>query len=203
VLAPGIIPGVYVADNAGFVRNCVRQPVCPSPMVRVLNFYRSVLLGKLVWLRAQARSSVYLSVRHRVSVVNKDGHVLLDKFVCPKDRVTVCLSVRPSVRHRVCVVNNDGHVLLDKFVRPKERVTDYRTRFSGVRPADLKATPTFEEVRSEVEALFDGRILVGHAIINDLKVPLAGLSTGCYELGFGLFVGASEHWYRWELAQPP
>lgn len=44
---------------------------------------------------------------------------------------------KDSVLARVSIVNQFGHVLLDKFVKPKEKVTDYRTRFSGVRPKDL------------------------------------------------------------------
>ena len=71
---------------------------------------------------------------------------------------------------RVCIVNNFGTVLLDKFVRPGERVTEFRTKYSGVRPADLKQAESLEEVAAEVAKLVDGRILVGHAITNDLQV---------------------------------
>lgn len=43
-----------------------------------------------------------------------------------------------SIIARVSVVNSHGECLYDEFVKPKEKVTDYRTRISGVRPADLK-----------------------------------------------------------------
>lgn len=38
---------------------------------------------------------------------------------------------------RVSVVNYFGQVLLDAFVTPSQRVTDWRTQYSGIRPADL------------------------------------------------------------------
>ncbi|KAA0199884.1 Exonuclease, partial [Fasciolopsis buskii] len=74
---------------------------------------------------------------------------------------------------RVSIVNQFGHVLLDTLVRPEERVVDYRTRFSGIRPEDLRpggpARP-FRAVHKEVAKLCQGRVLVGHSIGNDLKV---------------------------------
>ena len=78
---------------------------------------------------------------------------------------------------RVCIVNNLGTVLLDKHVRPSERVTDFRTKYSGIRPGDLKDAESLEDVAAEVAKLVDGRILVGHAITNDLQVsPIAPVS---------------------------
>ena len=77
-----------------------------------------------------------------------------------------------SILARVSLVNWHGAVLMDSFVRPKEKVTDYRTWVSGVRPADLQGAPTFQEVQSQVAQLIEGRVLVGHAIHNDLKALL-------------------------------
>ncbi len=73
---------------------------------------------------------------------------------------------------RVCVVNSAGNVLLDEHVAQKERVTDYRTRFSGIRPRDLVGAPSLEEVQQRVADMFKGRIVVGHAITNDLTVSM-------------------------------
>ena len=73
---------------------------------------------------------------------------------------------------RVCVVNSAGNVLLDEHVAQKERVTDYRTRFSGIRPRDLVGAPGLEEVQHRVADMFKGRTVVGHAITNDLTVSL-------------------------------
>ncbi|CAO1617020.1 unnamed protein product [Parajaminaea phylloscopi] len=77
-----------------------------------------------------------------------------------------------SVLARVSIVNWHGHVLLDRFVRPMEKVTDYRTWVSGIRAKDLKGAPTLKEVQDEVSKLIKGRVLVGHAIQNDLKALL-------------------------------
>ena len=74
------------------------------------------------------------------------------------------------IARRVCVVNQAGNVLLDEYVKQKERVTDYRTRFSGIRPADLVGAPSLEAVQAKVAAMFKGRIVVGHSITNDLTV---------------------------------
>lgn len=73
-----------------------------------------------------------------------------------------------SALARVCIVNEAGAVLLDTHVAPRERVTDYRTRVSGVSPADLRGAPDLDTVRARVERLIAGRLLVGHAITHDL-----------------------------------
>lgn len=39
---------------------------------------------------------------------------------------------------RVSVVNEYGVVLLDKYIKPWKKVVDYRTKYSGIREADLK-----------------------------------------------------------------
>ena len=38
---------------------------------------------------------------------------------------------------RVSIVNYHGVVLLDEVVRQRERVVDFRTEWSGIRPADM------------------------------------------------------------------
>lgn len=38
---------------------------------------------------------------------------------------------------RVSIVNYYGIVLLDAYVSPSQYVTDWRTKFSGIRPADV------------------------------------------------------------------
>ncbi|KAL7778420.1 hypothetical protein CFE70_007920 [Pyrenophora teres f. teres 0-1] len=52
------------------------------------------------------------------------------------------------------------------------QVTDYRTAVSGIEPRHLRkdvARP-FDEVRNDIKILLAGRILVGHAVKNDLDV---------------------------------
>ncbi|PNF32645.1 hypothetical protein B7P43_G15048 [Cryptotermes secundus] len=71
---------------------------------------------------------------------------------------------------RVSLVNKHGNCIYDKYVLPSEPVVDYRTPVSGVRPKDLHNGESFETVQKEVAEIMQGRILVGHALRNDLKV---------------------------------
>ncbi|EFN57440.1 hypothetical protein CHLNCDRAFT_21343 [Chlorella variabilis] len=77
-----------------------------------------------------------------------------------------------SALARVCILNSAGNVLLDRWVRPNEKVTDFRTKVSGVRPSNLRDAPVFDEVQRQVSDLLKGRIIVGHALENDLEALL-------------------------------
>ncbi|KIJ52570.1 hypothetical protein M422DRAFT_26152 [Sphaerobolus stellatus SS14] len=73
---------------------------------------------------------------------------------------------------RVSVVNYYGYVLLDTFVRQRERVTDWRTAVSGVRESDMVNAKSFSEVQKLVADLIKDKVLVGHAVHNDLEALL-------------------------------
>lgn len=75
-----------------------------------------------------------------------------------------------SIVARVSIVNQFGKCVYDKYVKPTQQVTDYRTAVSGIRPENLKQGEQFEVVQKEVAEMLKGRILVGHALHNDLKV---------------------------------
>ncbi|WWD21834.1 hypothetical protein CI109_106322 [Kwoniella shandongensis] len=77
-----------------------------------------------------------------------------------------------SALARVSLINYHGSIIYDTFVQPRERVTDWRTWISGVRESDVAGAPGFEEVQKKVAEIVEGRVLVGHAIDNDLKVLL-------------------------------
>jgi RNA exonuclease 4 len=81
---------------------------------------------------------------------------------------------RDSALARVSLVNFHGHQVYDSYVQipRKIEVTDYRTAVSGIEPKHLRtdvARP-FDEVRDDLKTLLAGRILVGHAVKNDLDV---------------------------------
>jgi len=60
---------------------------------------------------------------------------------------------------------------MDEFVQPTQEVTNYRTYISGITEQDLKhATMSIEQCREQVLSILDGKILIGHALKNDLKV---------------------------------
>jgi len=70
----------------------------------------------------------------------------------------------------VVMVNWQGDKIYDEYVKPDHFVTDYRTFVSGVTAQDLeKYGRPLAVVRNEICALINGKILVGHALGNDLK----------------------------------
>ena len=75
-----------------------------------------------------------------------------------------------NVLARVALVDEHGTCLLDTFVRPCKPVTDYRTQWSGIRERDLQGAPALASVRARVAKLIQGKLVVGHAVHNDLKV---------------------------------
>ncbi|KAJ5101552.1 hypothetical protein NUU61_003774 [Penicillium alfredii] len=79
-----------------------------------------------------------------------------------------------SVLARVSIVNFNGDQVYDSYVRPKEMVTDWRTHVSGIAPKHMVEARTLEIAQKEVGAILDGRILVGHAVRNDLDALLLG-----------------------------
>ncbi|CAH1796571.1 unnamed protein product [Owenia fusiformis] len=77
---------------------------------------------------------------------------------------------KDSVLARVSIVNQFGQCLYDEYVKSREPITDYRTHVSGITPECLEKGLPFEQVQKEVSAILEGRILVGHALHNDLQV---------------------------------
>lgn len=77
---------------------------------------------------------------------------------------------------RCSIVNFDGKVLYDQIIRPKGFVTDFRTKWSGIKKSDFRKEKenvvSFEECQESVAKLLKGKILVGHALQNDMAVLL-------------------------------
>lgn len=63
---------------------------------------------------------------------------------------------------RCSIVDHRGAVLFDRFVRPDEPVTDYRTRWSGLRPRHLQHGIPFVVAQEQIAAV----IKVGDASIS-------------------------------------
>jgi len=75
-----------------------------------------------------------------------------------------------SALARISLVNFHGQVIMDRYVRPVERIVDYRTEYSGIRPHHMKEAVGIREVQDELCQLLEGKILVGHSLVNDFKV---------------------------------
>ena len=120
-------------------------------------------------LKAAEREAAAAAAAPRARQLVANKFVALD---C--EMVGVGSSGKESVLARCSLVDEDGGVVYDRHVRVGERVTDFRTKYSGVRPRDLKAADsvTFSECQAAVAKLLDGKVLVGHALHNDLKVLL-------------------------------
>ncbi|KAK4439149.1 RNA exonuclease 4 [Sesamum alatum] len=88
------------------------------------------------------------------------------------EMVGVSLLGNKSALGRVTLVNKWGNVIYDEYVRPVEYVVDFRTEISGIRPSDLRKAKNFNVVQKKVAELIKDRILVGHALRNDLKALL-------------------------------
>ena len=82
---------------------------------------------------------------------------------------------KKSALARVSMVDWDGKVMLDTFVQVPTRVTDFRTHVSGVEPKHIKnknAAMDVVKCRELVASLLKDKILVGHALKNDLQALL-------------------------------
>ncbi|KAH7130378.1 RNA exonuclease 4 [Dendryphion nanum] len=79
---------------------------------------------------------------------------------------------RDSALARVSVVNFHGHQIYDSYVQVKVPITDYRTKVSGIESRHMRKdyARSFKEVQEDMRMLLQNRILVGHAVKNDLDV---------------------------------
>lgn len=64
--------------------------------------------------------------------------------------------------------------MYDSYVQVRVPVPDFRTAVSGIQPAHLRAgvARPFKEVQGDLRVLLTGRVLVGHAVKNDLNALL-------------------------------
>ncbi|KAG2135529.1 MipD protein [Suillus cothurnatus] len=116
---------------------------------------------------ATLRKMIFGRLEHTSTQTDPGKYLAID---C--EMVGVGIDGEESSLARVSIVNYWGAVQLDEFVKQKERVVDYRTKWSGIRPSDMTRAKQFEEVQKTVAALTKDRIIVGHAVHNDLKVLL-------------------------------
>ena len=88
------------------------------------------------------------------------------------EMVGIGIDGKENALARVSIVNSLGECLYDTFVKPSEKVVDFRTSVSGVRLSDVKDAPSYAKVQKKVHDILKGRVLVGHALQNDLKALL-------------------------------
>ncbi|KXN82666.1 RNA exonuclease 4, partial [Leucoagaricus sp. SymC.cos] len=110
---------------------------------------RNIITGSLTYTPSQSEPGKYLAIDCEMVGIGLEGS--------------------ESSLARVSLVNYHGAIILDVFVRQRERVVDYRTQWSGIREKDMVGAKPFEEVQKQVAELIKDRILIGHAVHNDLK----------------------------------
>ena len=83
---------------------------------------------------------------------------------------------KKSALARVSLVDWNMNVVLDTFVQVPTRVTDFRTHVSGVSPKHINPMSSnamdVKKCRDQVAKILQDKILVGHALSNDLKALL-------------------------------
>ena len=77
---------------------------------------------------------------------------------------------KSSALARCSIVNYDGHVIYDSYVKPDQEITDYRTKWSGIRPSHMLHAISFRKAKKQVKRLLRKHVLVGHALQSDLGV---------------------------------
>lgn len=77
-----------------------------------------------------------------------------------------------SALARVSIVDYNYAVVLDTYVQVDEPIFDYRTFVSGIREEHLHPDNAmkFNKCQDIVKKLLEGKILIGHALKNDLSV---------------------------------
>lgn len=120
--------------------------------------------------KSQGDDSVSMFIKRRVGKTDELSKVVaLD---C--EMVGIGSDGKEDALGRASVVNYSGDVLYDRFVRVRHQVTDYRTKWSGLTEKncgpEAKDAVELWEVQKDVGSLIKGRVVVGHAVANDLKV---------------------------------
>ncbi|OJJ47963.1 hypothetical protein ASPZODRAFT_158807 [Penicilliopsis zonata CBS 506.65] len=129
--------------------------------------------------RTTSRRNSTVSVHQKDTLIGKvnegrSKNVELGRYVA-MDCEMVGVGPNPdndSALARVSIVNYNGEQVYDSYVRPKEMVTDWRTHVSGISPKHMVNARSLEQVQKDVAEILDGRVLVGHALRNDLDALL-------------------------------
>jgi len=116
--------------------------------------------------KKKKRSPCVTKKETHLSQEEKDQYIAL---VC--EMVGIGYNGHRSSLARVCMVDWDGNTVLDLHVRQHQQVTDYRTFVSGITEKHLTSENAVElyECQRLVEKIVKNKILVGHALKNDLS----------------------------------
>ena len=124
-----------------------------------------LLKEKEIEASKQEQESIRQKADEQLPESYKSRYVALD---C--EMVGIGSDGKQSALARVSLVDWYGKVLLDTFVQVPTRVTDFRTHVSGVEPKHIQKQQAMDvtECRQQVATILKGKVLVGHALQNDL-----------------------------------
>ena len=125
-----------------------------------------ILAQQKLALAQQLLENDRLAAEARIPPEVKQQYLALD---C--EMVGIGTDGKVSALARVSLTDWDGHVVLDTFVQVPALVTDFRTHVSGVTAKDISARNAMDvtKCRTTVAQLLKNKVLVGHALHNDLQ----------------------------------
>uniref|UniRef100_A0A182LVN1 RNA exonuclease 4 n=1 Tax=Anopheles culicifacies TaxID=139723 RepID=A0A182LVN1_9DIPT len=126
-------------------------------------------MGKLS-LKKSKPSTKRVGYKNRPVSLDAVSAEVTDRVALDCEMVGIGLDGKEHMLARVSIVNEQGAVIIDHYVKPQETVIDYRTDISGIRPEHIANGVEFNTVRELVRQIIHGKILVGHALKNDLLV---------------------------------
>lgn len=134
--------------------------------------------------RPMTKNDLYFALDCEVSITSSDDadliFIIISKYThhshsllstCKSQMVGVGPEGLDSAVARVTIINYAEDVILDTYVKVSSPVTDYRTFVSGIQPSDLEGPNAMplDQVQTLVKTTLHGKILIGHALENDLK----------------------------------
>ncbi|KAK7250993.1 hypothetical protein RIF29_33836 [Crotalaria pallida] len=103
--------------------------------------------------------------------VKKKGKVMRSTAMMAVDCEMVLCEDGTEALVKICVVDQNLEVKLNELVNPNKAVADYRTEITGISSQDLEAvTCSLAKIQKSMKRLlYNGAILVGHSLHNDLR----------------------------------
>ena len=136
--------------------------------------------GSLHCLHLQARTKVVKKAKERSETKCSTGLNNVPKTNCTLLRHTEIVAIdcemvgvgekKLSALARCTIVGYNGDVMYDSYINPGQRVTDYRTRWSGIRPWHLKSAVPVEIACNDIKKILNSKVVVGHDLSNDFHV---------------------------------
>ena len=75
-----------------------------------------------------------------------------------------------SVLAKCSILGYDGQVLYNEYVRPDKPISDYRTKWSGIKPHHMRGAQPFRKAVQQIKHTLEGSIIIGHDLVHDFGV---------------------------------